>query len=125
MLDFLSSDEIGARASRRDLILKTLYLLTLASGLRSSQLHALTHQPAWTVFAEDQSKGSLALNPQFLAKNERETHQLEHIVFQAWLVDGTLHTHTVLSIHYTNTLQQLRRPLEIGFLCDGYSECMF
>ena len=55
---------------------KALFLVAMASGLRSSQLHALTRHPAWLVFAPDGQRVSLAPSPKFLAKNEREGHVL-------------------------------------------------
>lgn len=77
----------------RDHMLKALFLLKLALGLRSSQLYVLTHQPTWKVFVKDESKVSLVPNPLFLAKNEREMHRLEPIVPQVWVVVvGAPHT---------------------------------
>lgn len=92
VLDLLASDDFGERAGLRDLLLKALYLLPLTSGLLSLQLHVLTCHVAWTVFLEDHSKFSLAPNPWYLAKNERESHILESIVLWAWVVDGAPHT---------------------------------
>lgn len=80
VLDFLPSDDFGERAGPYDLLLKVLFLLSLASGLQSLQLHAFTHHEAWTVFSEDCSKVSLVLDPGFLAKNERMPHVLEPII---------------------------------------------
>ena len=70
---------------------KALFLVAMASGLRASQLHALTRHPSWLVFTEDGRQVSLAPSPKFLAKNEREGHVLAPIVLQAWLVGGRPH----------------------------------
>ena len=69
---------------------KALFLVAMASGLRSSQLHALTRHPAWLVFAPDGQRVSLAPSPKFLAKNEREGHVLTPILIPAWM-DGHSH----------------------------------
>ena len=70
---------------------KALFLLAMASGLRSSQLHALTRHPGLTVFTEDGSSVSLAPSPAFLAKNEREGHVLDPLIIPAWREDGVSH----------------------------------
>ena len=67
------------------LLQKALFLTAMASGMRASQLHALTRHPAWLVFSEDGRRVSLAPSPKFLAKNEREGHILSPIVIQAWM----------------------------------------
>ena len=69
----------GLSGRERSVLQKALFLIALASGLRSSQLKALTRFPPWTSFAEDDSRVSLAPSANFLAKNEREDHRLHAI----------------------------------------------
>ncbi|MPC60256.1 hypothetical protein E2C01_054295 [Portunus trituberculatus] len=71
---------------------KALFLTALASGLRASQLRALTRFPQWTVFVEDRSHVSLAPSPRFLTKNEREDHRLQLVVIPAWMDHGEHHS---------------------------------
>ena len=66
---------------------KALFLLAVASGLRSSQLHALTCQPGLTVFSAGFSSVSLAPSPGLLAKIEREG-----LVLDPCLRSSQLHT---------------------------------
>ena len=84
VLDYLASLPPSPESSFR----RALFLVAMASGLRVSQLHALTRQPALTAFAGELASVSLAPSPGFLAKNEREGHRLGPIVIPAWLVDG-------------------------------------
>lgn len=71
------------------------FLIAMASGLRSSQLHAHTRQPAWSVLFLDGSKVPLTLSPHFqhvkkhsvneclqvnpFLKIERELAQQQHL----------------------------------------------
>ena len=54
----------------------------MASGLRSSQQHTLSHQLGLMVFTGDDSSVSLAPVPGFLVKNEREGLDLSPSSFQ-------------------------------------------
>ena len=74
-----------------DQLRKTLFLVALASGLRSSQLQALLRHPSWLVFSADGLQVSLAPSPKFLAKNERLGHSLAPTTIRAWMVAGAHH----------------------------------
>lgn len=63
-------------------------MIALVSGLRSSQLYALTLEAAWTVFSLDGFKVSLAPSSAYLSKNEKENNRLQPVVFPAWFVSG-------------------------------------
>lgn len=55
VLDFLSSAPFGLKAELRELLYKAVFLLTLAFGLMSYQLHTLTRQLVWTGFSADKA----------------------------------------------------------------------
>ena len=74
-----------------DLLHKALFLMALASGLRSSQLFALIRHPSWLVFSQDGRQVSLAPSPGFLAKNERIGHSVSPCVLRAWMVGSAFH----------------------------------
>ena len=77
--------------SALDQLRKTLFLVALASGLRSSQLQALLRHPSWLVFSADGRQVSMSPSPKFLAKNERLGHTLTPTMLRAWLVNGQHH----------------------------------
>ena len=91
VLDLLVSPRYLRRPSVAHLLRRALFLVAMASGLRASQLHALLRIPGCLVIAEDSSQMSLAPDPAFLAKNEREGHILSPVVIPAWRVDGHPH----------------------------------
>ena len=91
VLSSLAPPVFPAAAPPRLLFRRALFLLALATGLRASQLHALSRRPAWTVFAAGDTQVSLAPVPTFLAKNERETHRLHPVVVPAWFEAGGHH----------------------------------
>ena len=70
---------------------KAVFLLALASGLRVSQLAALTRHQSLTCFEVGDAAVSLAPSPTFLAKNERVGHRLGPVRVPAWLVEGVHH----------------------------------
>lgn len=72
---------------------KAFFLMTMVSGLRTSQLHNLVHHPAWLVFTSDRRRVFLAPSPKFLGKNEREGHVLTPLLLRGWM-DG--HNHHLL-----------------------------
>ena len=84
VLDSLSSSP----NSHESIFRRALFLTAMASGLRVSQLHALTRHPSLTYFSDNDSSVSLAPSPRFLAKNEREGHRLEPFIIPAWLGGG-------------------------------------
>ena len=90
VLSLLREPEFPSSPDLFHLLRKALFLVAMASGLRASQLHALTRNPSWLVFAEDGRRVSLAPSPRFLAKNEREGHVLTPLVLRAWM-DGDRH----------------------------------
>ena len=92
VLDLLQSRPFTQPSTSLHSLKKSLFLTALASGLRASQLRALTRFPQWTSFADDLSSVSLAPSPHFLAKNEREDHRLQPVVVPAWLVQGRHHS---------------------------------
>lgn len=87
VLDLLASDEFVKRAGPCDLLLKALsphfsfWLVVIA-------VICLDLSFGMDGFLDDRSKVSLAPNPKFLAKNEREAYLLAPIVLQAWVVEG-------------------------------------
>ena len=70
---------------------KAVFLLALASGLRVSQLAALTRHQSLTSFEAGDAAVSLAPSPTFLGKNERVGHRLGPVRVPAWLVEGVHH----------------------------------
>ena len=94
VLNSLSPPEFPSNPSKILLLHKAVFLLALATGLRASQLHALTRRPAWTIFASGDTQVSLAPLPSFLAKNEREQHRLQPIIIPAWSENGVPHRST-------------------------------
>lgn len=68
-----------------------LFFIALASGLRFSQLKALNHFPAWTVFRSSLELVSLAPSPTHLAKNGWEDHLLPPITVPSFIDGGGLH----------------------------------
>lgn len=121
VLDLLSSPTFGKLSMPRQLLTKALFILTMASGLRSSQIHALICYEAWTVFAEDRSKMSLAPNPVFLQRMSLRLINLIQLSFR-------LGSSTVLLIssvlwRHCSVIFRLRgRPLETNCLC-GQTIC--
>ena len=87
VLDHLSSDQYTENASPDNLLKKALFLVALASGLRVSQLRALTRSENLTKFAPDSSQVTLAPNPKFIAKNERLHHRMKPVMVPA-LIEG-------------------------------------
>ena len=86
VLDHLSSTTTTADHRLK----KALFLVALASGLRISQLKALTRSKNLTRFAPDGSQVTLAANPQFIAKNERLHHRMKPVRIPA-LKEGEGH----------------------------------
>lgn len=84
VLTLLSSSKYQDNPSDLDLMKRTVFLMALASGFRSSQLRALTRFPRYTTFAADGSAVSIAASPKSLAKNERLDHRLQPVVIPAW-----------------------------------------
>ena len=91
VLAFLRGPEFMNHPDLPHLLQRALFLVAMASGLRASQIHALTRHPSWLVFATDGGRVSLAPSPRFLAKNEREGHVLTPIVLRAWLDGASPH----------------------------------
>ena len=91
VLDFLRSIFPSSSTPTSDLFEKALFLVALASGLRASQLAALTRFPSWTQFSRNMSSVSLAPSPRFLAKNERVDHRLKPTIVPALVSDGEHH----------------------------------
>ena len=91
VLTFLRGPTFTTPVSALDQLRKTLFLVALASGLRSSQLQALLRHPSWLVFSADGRQVSMSPSPKFLAKNERLGHTLAPTTLRAWLVDGNHH----------------------------------
>ena len=70
VLDLLSSDKFSSpQVSLRNLTLKTVFLLALASASRVSEIHALSRAKDDISFLEDGSV-RLRVSPSFLAKNQ-------------------------------------------------------
>ena len=76
--------------SPQDILVRAVFLIALASGLRVSQLAALVRSPALTHFAPGDTSVTLAPYPAFLAKNEWEGHRLGPVSVPAWFV-GPVH----------------------------------
>ena len=91
VLTFLRGPTFSEPIATRDLLRKALFLVALASGLRSSQLHALIRHPSWLVFSSDGRQVSLAPSPKFLAKNERLGHSLQPSTLRAWMLEDAHH----------------------------------
>ena len=91
VLDFLQRPAFTVAPDLHHLLQRALFLVAMASGLRASQLHALTRHPSWLVFASDGGRVSLSPSPRFLAKNERAGHVLTPLVLRAWLDAGRHH----------------------------------
>ncbi|KAK3889778.1 hypothetical protein Pcinc_006339 [Petrolisthes cinctipes] len=91
VLDSLAPPPFPVLQSKDQLFRKALFLTAFASGMRASQLHALTRHTAWTVFATNDALVSLAPVPLFLAKNEREDHSLLPFTIPAWFEEGVHH----------------------------------
>ncbi|KAK3892713.1 hypothetical protein Pcinc_003505 [Petrolisthes cinctipes] len=68
VLDSLAPPQFPVSPSNEQLFRKALFLAALASGMRASQLHALSRHAAWTVFATNDALVSLSPVPLFLAK---------------------------------------------------------
>ena len=66
---------------------KALFLIALATGLRVSQLAALSRSSSLTRFGRAESSVSLVPHPTCIAKNERNNHILAPIEIPAWF-DG-------------------------------------
>ena len=91
VLALLSSDRFSSSPSQLDRLFKAVFLLSLASGLRCSQLAALSRSPSLTSFKSSDSSVSLVPHPTFIAKNERVDHVLGPVVVPAWFSDGSPH----------------------------------
>ena len=91
VLALLSSDRFSVGPSQSDLLFKAIFLLSLASGLRCSQLAALSRSPSLTSFKSSDSSVSLVPHPTFVAKNEHAGHVLGPVVVPAWFVEGAPH----------------------------------
>ena len=132
VLEFLQSARFGATASPTDLLLRALFLVALATGLRVSQLGALLRTPEFTKFAPGLASVTLAPRPSFLAKNERERHRMRPVTFPAWFVDSSHHPlcpvsalDSYLAATSRSTCQQLwvdpvsLRPLKTSDIAKG------
>ena len=91
VLTFLRGPTFSAYVTPLDRLRKTLFLVALASGLRSSQLQPLLRHPSWLVFSADGRQVSRAPSPKFLAKTERLGHSLPPSALRAWMVSGAHH----------------------------------
>ena len=83
VLAHLSSDEFTREPTVERSFQKAVFLVALASGLRVSQLAALTRSHVLTKFAGGARKVTLAVHPSFLAKNERLHHRMKPVVIPA------------------------------------------
>ena len=92
VLNLLSSDQYVNEVTTDNLLKKALFLVALASGLRVSQLRALTRAETLTRFTPDLTQVTLAPNPQFIAKNERLHHRMKPVIVPALIEGGSAHT---------------------------------
>ena len=77
VLELLSSEEYSSSASTEAIFKKAVFLVSLASGFRISEMAALMRSKTLTKFASDNSFVMIATNPRFLAKNERLHHRMK------------------------------------------------
>lgn len=82
-----------------DALYKALFLIALATGLRASQLGAVTEHN-WTTFATRFSSVSLVPAPTNLTKNESEDYRLQPVLIPAWIESRQHHKLcSVLALH--------------------------
>ena len=91
VLDYLSQEKFMVNPSNLDKLHKAIFLVALATGLRISQLAALIRTPGFCIFRNNEETVSLAPNPKFLAKNEREKHRLQPIEVVGWKERDNFH----------------------------------
>ena len=91
VLAYLSSEKFTENSSTELKLQKAVFLTALASGLRVSQLAALTRLPALTKFAPGDRKVILTAHPSFIAKNERLHHRMKPTVIPALWQGDTHH----------------------------------
>jgi len=91
VLSLLSMPEYNLiRATRHRLLIKTIFLVALASASRVSELAALDRENI--IFAPNHEKVIMAVRPGFLYKNETITRTAENVSFPALLLpDGSHH----------------------------------
>lgn len=92
VLVWLAALNTDGHLTMMDAFRKALFLITLASGLRISQLESLTRFPAWTVFWPLLELVSLAPSPTHLAKIEGEDHCLPLVIVPSFMDGGSLYS---------------------------------
>ena len=91
VLNMLSQDKYVIEPTPINSLHRALFLIALASGMRVSELAALSRYPSLTVFGIENTMVTLATNPKFLAKNERVNHRMKPKRIPAWKIDGNHH----------------------------------
>ena len=91
VLDLLSSPGYCENPSEEKIFRKAIFLVALATGLRVSQLAALSRSPTLTKFGTGNSSVTLAAHPKFLAKNERVNHRMQPKYVPAWIEQDCFH----------------------------------
>ena len=91
LLNLLQTPRFTENSSPPDLLLKSLFLVALATGHRVSQLAALLRTPQFMRFGPDDSSVTLSPKPLFLAKNEREGHRVSPVIVPAWMSSSDHH----------------------------------
>ena len=91
VLNLLQTPRFTEEISPSDLLLKTVFLVAMATGHRVSQLAALLRTLQFMRFGPDDSSVTLAPKPLFLAKNEREGHRVAPILVPAWMTPSGHH----------------------------------
>ena len=90
VLDLLQSTRFQHNPSTTDSLHRAVFLVSLATGHRVSQMAALLRSPSFTKFGPGDSSVTLASRPGFLAKNERANHRIKPVVIHAWM-EGDRH----------------------------------
>ena len=91
VLSLLQTPRFTTEMSPADLLLKTIFLIAMATGHRVSQLAALLRTDQFMRFGPNDSSVTLAPKPLFLAKNEREGHRMSPVLVPAWMTPSGHH----------------------------------
>ena len=91
VLDLLLTPRFQRSTNPADLLLRALFLVSMATGHRVSQLAALLRTIEFLKFGPNDSSVTLAAHPRFLAKNEWEGHRMTPVVVNSWREEGRSH----------------------------------
>ena len=90
-LILLQSARFQDTPSLPDLLLRTVFLVAMATGHRVSQLAALIRDPKFTHFGPGGKSVTLFPKPNIPRQDERAGNRIKPVVIQAWIVDGRHH----------------------------------